>query len=125
MKHHRRKTNGNLCAALRTVRWTEDGGNIRTELANLEDISPTGACLHMEQSIPAGAQVWLYHPKGKYKGKVKYCESQEIGYLLGIAFEARYRWTRLDFQPSHLVEVPRHDLLEEPSVFDMLKLQNS
>src|SRR5262249_3254646 len=107
MRQHRRKIKRNLCAALLMVRWIEDGRNTRTELATLEDISATGACLHAEHSIPAETKVSLCHPNGKYRGKVKYCESQEIGYLLGIAFEPGHRWTRLDFQPSHLVELPQ------------------
>jgi len=87
-----------------TVQWTEDGGNIRTEQATLEDISPAGACLHLEHAIPAEAKVVLRHPKGKYIGEVRYCESQEIGYVLGIAFGPKSRWTRLEFQPSHLLQ---------------------
>lgn len=103
MKHHRRKTKRNLCAALLLIRWSEDGGRLSTQICNLEDISATGACLHLEHFIPAETAVSLHHAKGEYKGKVKYCRSQEIGYLLGIAFDPGYRWNRFDFQPAHLV----------------------
>lgn len=85
------------------ISWTEEGGVTRMEIAALEDISATGACLHLEHHIPAEATVSLHHPKGKYEGKVRYCRSQEMGYLLGIVFDPGYRWTRLDFQPSHLL----------------------
>jgi hypothetical protein len=85
------------------ISWIEDQGRGRSEIGTLEDISVTGACLHIEDSIPEGTSVCLHYPKGKYQGKVKYCKAQEIGYLLGIAFDAGNRWSRLDFQPSHLV----------------------
>jgi hypothetical protein len=102
MKHHRRKTKRNLCAALVRIGWSEEDGSNRTEVGTLEDISATGACLHLENPIPSDITVSLHHPKGRYKGKVKYCRSQEIGYLLGIAFEPGHHWTRFDFYPSHL-----------------------
>jgi len=106
MKHNRRKAKRNLCAAIVSIHWTDDGGNKRTETATLEDISATGACLHLDYFIPREAKVSLYHPKGKYEGKIKYCAAQEPGYLLGIAFEPGNRWTRVDFQPPHLLDVP-------------------
>jgi hypothetical protein len=40
-------------------------------------------------------------------GKVKYCVFREIGYFLGIEFEAGSRWSRNDFRPQHLLD-PRH-----------------
>jgi hypothetical protein len=101
----RRKKNRNMCAELLTIRWTEDDRRSRSEVANVEDISATGVCLHLEHSIPPGTEVSLRYPKGKYQGKVKYCTSQEIGYLLGIAFDNGYRWSKTDFQPSHLLEL--------------------
>ena len=83
------------------VNWTEADGRSRSEWGTLEDISATGACLHLEQSFAADASVTLLYPKGKYEGKVKYCISQQFGYLLGIEFDPGYRWSQLDFQPAH------------------------
>ena len=75
----RREKNRNMCAELLTIRWSEDG-RVRDEMVTLEDISATGACLHMELSIPPETDVSLHYPGGEYQGKVKYCTSQEIGY---------------------------------------------
>ena len=87
------------------ISWKEDDGRSRSETGTLEDISATGACLYLEHSIPAGTVVSLHYPKGKYQGKIKYCRFQEIGYSLGIAFDNRKRWSKLDFQPAHLLEL--------------------
>ena len=103
MKHNRRKTQRNLCAALVMISWTEDGGGTRTEIVALVDISATGACVHLEHPLPVEATVSLHHLQGKYEGRVRYCRPQKIGYSLGIAFEPGYRWTRLDFQPINLI----------------------
>jgi PilZ domain-containing protein len=104
MNNRRREKKRNLCADLIAISWTENSGRIRSDMGTLQDISVEGACLRLEQSIPAGTGVSLYYPKGKYDGKVKYCRSEQSGYLLGIEFEPSYRWSRLDFQPSHLLD---------------------
>src|SRR5713226_2011609 len=101
----RREKKRNMCAELLTIRWSEDDGRSREEMVTLEDISATGACLHLEHSIQPETEVSLHYPRGKYQGKVKYCTSQEIGYVLGIAFDEGYRWSKADFQPSHLLEL--------------------
>jgi hypothetical protein len=101
----RRKNDRNMCAEFLTVHWIEEGLS-RIEVAALEDISPTGACLQIEKPIPVGTRVSIHYPNGKYPGRVKYCESNSIGYLLGIAFDKGYRWSKSDFEPSHLLELP-------------------
>ena len=105
MSHHRRKKKRNMCAALLMISWTEGDGRSRSEMGTLEDISAKGACLHLEHSIPPETEVCLHYPKGKYQGKVKYCTLQKIGYVVGIAFDNGYRWSSLDFQPAHLIEL--------------------
>jgi hypothetical protein len=101
----RRKNDRSMCAELLTVHWI-DGGRSRIDVAGLEDISTNGVCLQIEQPIPVGTPVSIHYPSGKYRGKVKYCESHPIGYLLGIAFDEGYRWSKSDFEPSHLLELP-------------------
>jgi hypothetical protein len=100
----RRENNRSMCAELLTIRWTDHDGATRSEVAGLEDISTTGACLNLEHSILPETEVALHYPNGKYLGKVKYCTYHETGYVLGIAFDEGYRWSRLDFEPSHLLE---------------------
>jgi hypothetical protein len=112
MNLRRRKKNRTVCAELLMVTWVDVNGISKNEWGSLEDISATGACLHLEKSIPTEAKVTLFYPetnvtlhypKGKYEGKVKYCESQQIGYLLGIAFDPGYVWSRQDFRPAHVL----------------------
>ncbi|HYR83811.1 MAG TPA: PilZ domain-containing protein [Terriglobia bacterium] len=102
----RRENNRDMCAELLTVRWTDHDGLSQSVVATLEDISATGACLQMEHSILPGTEVCLHYPNGEYMGKVKYCIYQDLGYLLGIAFDEGYRWSKTDFEPLHLLELP-------------------
>jgi hypothetical protein len=103
-----------MCADLLTIRWTGVEGSSRSETATLEDITVTGACLHLEQPIPPETKVSLHYENGKYEGIVKYCTCEETGYLLGIAFDDNYRWSRTDFQPSHLLELPPKPVTSVP-----------
>ena len=102
----RRKNTRNLCAELLTIRWTDEAGRSRSEVATLEDISARGACIQLEHLIPPETKVCLDHPKGQYEGKVKYCSHQDAWYVLGVAFNDDYRWSKTDFEPSHLLELP-------------------
>jgi hypothetical protein len=40
-------------------------------------------------------------------GKVKYCVYREIGYFLGIEFEAGSRWSLRQFKPQHMLDPRR------------------
>ena len=96
-----------LCADLVDVQWKDQTGRVRRSVANLEDISLSGACLQVERPVPLGTPYRITYPKGVLNGKVKYCVFREIGYFLGIEFETGSRWSRNDFRPQHLLD-PRH-----------------
>jgi hypothetical protein len=89
------------------VQWKDQTGRVRRSVANLEDISLSGACLQVDRPVPLGTPYRITYPKGVLVGKVKYCVFREIGYFLGIEFEAGSRWSRNDFRPQHLLD-PRH-----------------
>jgi hypothetical protein len=40
-------------------------------------------------------------------GIVKYCVFREIGYFLGVEFEAGTRWSQRHFRPQHLLDPRR------------------
>jgi hypothetical protein len=96
-----------LCADLVDVQWKDQTGRVRRSVANLEDISLSGACLQVDRPVPLGTPYRITYPNGVLVGKVKYCVFREIGYFLGIEFEAGSRWSRSDFRPQHLLD-PRH-----------------
>ena len=103
----RRENNRSLCAELLTIRWTDGDGSSRSEVVTLEDISATGACVQVEHVIPAETEVSLNYSGGQYLGKIKYCTYRDVAYFVGIAFDDGYRWSKEDFEPSHLLELPQ------------------
>ncbi len=104
-----------LCADLVAVEWRESGGPTQQAVANLEDISASGACLQLDDPIPLNTQVRIAHSRGELVGRVRYCVYRDVGYFLGIRFEPGSRWSRKDFQPLHLFDPRRLLELEADS----------
>jgi hypothetical protein len=96
-----------LCADMVEVLWKDKTGNLRKGVANLEDISLSGACLQFEHPIPLQTDLQIRYPKGELVGKVRYCVYREIGYFLGIEFEPGCRWSARHFKPQHLLDPRR------------------
>jgi hypothetical protein len=93
-----------LCADLVDIQWRDPSGRRRRGVANLEDISLSGACLQVDRPVALGSTLLISYPKGELSGRVKYCVFREIGYFLGIEFEDGSRWSQRDFRPQHLLD---------------------
>jgi hypothetical protein len=76
-------------------------------MANLEDISGSGACLQLESAIPVHTQVTMTYGSGQLAGHVRYCVYREIGYFLGIKFADGVKWKRRQYRPQHLFDPRR------------------
>ena len=96
-----------LCADLVKIEWSDRSGAEHTAVANLEDISSSGACLQMEEDVPVQSAVKISHEKGELEGRVRYCVFKDIGYFLGVEFEPGFRWNAKQFKPMHLLDPRR------------------
>lgn len=96
-----------LCADLVDIEWKDPNGRSRRGVANLEDISLSGACLQVDRPVPLGTALHISYPNGELTGKVKYCVFREIGYFLGIEFNDGCRWSQRSFRPQHLLDPRR------------------
>jgi hypothetical protein len=96
-----------LCADLVDIRWKDKTGRGRKATALLEDISSHGACVQLDGPIPQNTVVSIHHPKGALQGTVKYCVYRDIGYFVGLQFEPGTQWSRKQFQPQHMLDMPR------------------
>ena len=95
-----------MCSELVTIRVHRDDLPATEWVANLEDISASGACLHSETEIMEGAAIEMITPRCSFKGVVRYCRFVEIGFDIGVSFESRAVWNRDRFEPEHLLDVP-------------------
>jgi hypothetical protein len=96
-----------LCADMVEVSWTEKSGRIRHATGLLEDISPSGACLQLETSVPVGVQIGWRSPKRAFTGRVRYCVYREIGYFVGVEFNAASKWSKQAYKPQHLLDLKK------------------
>src|SRR3954470_17070240 len=96
-----------LCADLVDVRWKDKTGKGRKATAVLEDISTSGACVQLDGPIPQNTAVKICFPKGELQGTVRYCVYRDIGYFVGLQFESDSKWSRKQFQPQHMLDMPR------------------
>jgi hypothetical protein len=95
-----------MCSELvKIVTAGADGPPVEA-VANLEDISPSGACVQLEAAIPLGTDIEIVSSACRLKGRVRYCRFVEIGYDVGVQFEPRAAWDRRLFVPDHLLDVP-------------------
>jgi hypothetical protein len=58
-----------LCADLVDIQWKDPNGRTRRGVANLEDISLSGACLQVDRPVPLGSALHITYP-GELSGKV-------------------------------------------------------
>jgi len=103
-RRERRNEPRSMCADLVKVRIGEAGG-VREEVANLEDISPSGACVQLEAAAREGADIEIVCSKCRLKGKVRYCRFVEIGYDVGVAFDKPGAWDGRQYIPKHLLQL--------------------
>ena len=96
-----------LCADLVDIQWRDQAGRNRRGVANLEDISLSGACLQVERPVPLGSAIRMSYPSGELSGLVKYCVFREIGYFLGVEFSPGQRWSQRSYRPQHLLDPRR------------------
>ncbi|MBK5295418.1 MAG: PilZ domain-containing protein [Acidobacteriia bacterium] len=96
-----------LCADLIEIEWQDNSGRSRRVMANLEDISISGACLQLDGAIPLQTRVRIKYPSGDLHGLIRYCVFKEIGYFLGVQFDEGTRWSQKNFKPQHLFDPRR------------------
>jgi hypothetical protein len=96
-----------LCADMVEVFWRERSGRERRATGLLEDISPSGACLQLETSVPLGIQIAWHSPKQEFTGRVRYCVYREIGYFVGVEFNDSSKWSKQAYKPQHLLDLKK------------------
>jgi hypothetical protein len=109
-----------LCADLVRLDWlAEDNPRteqalLRTEQALLEDISPMGGCVQLEEPVALGTIVMLTLGETPFHGRVCYCNFRDDGYFIGLRFSHDTIWSAGVVKPRHLTSL-RQLGLEAPA----------
>jgi len=101
----KRLENRDLCADLVKMTWTPNLEQSNKDWAILEDISPSGACLEIDEPIPVDTVVELEFGEDRCRAIVRYCNYDKTNYLLGVEFESGYSWSSSRWEPKHLVRI--------------------
>ncbi|HEV3329411.1 MAG TPA: PilZ domain-containing protein [Bryobacteraceae bacterium] len=94
-----------MCADLVKIQVGRGRKRTHETVANLEDISPSGACLQLETAVQEGADVQILCARCKLRGKIKYCRLIESGYCVGVEFNKPKSWTLRRFKPRHFLDI--------------------
>ena len=84
---NRRKTRRFLCSELITVTWSSGRGTSSSEVAVLEDLSQTGACLFLPRRIEEGTRVNLRNGTQSVAAYVCRSECRGDGYFIAVEFD--------------------------------------
>jgi hypothetical protein len=105
MKNTERRHEGRfLCAEIVHLIRIENE-RVKTLEAVLEDISPVGACVQVEEEVPLGVEVMLATAHTSLCGVVSYSVYRDYGYFVGIHFLDDAHWSKNVFVPDHLINL--------------------
>jgi hypothetical protein len=93
-----------LCSELVNVLYEDPSLILNQIVANLEEISSTGATLFVEEPLEPASPV-SFHAKGHdLNGFVESCDFHDIlGWIVEIEFDACSQWSLQMFIPDHSV----------------------
>ena len=90
--NERRVTPRMPCAEPVQLQWSDEAGRARMAIADLTDISLTGASLQLERPIPLRTQLRFTFSGQELTGTVRHCVLRELGYAIGLEFDPGCQW---------------------------------
>jgi hypothetical protein len=95
-----------LCSELVTVTYEEEPGKICQTVANLEEISATGAVVLLEEQPSVGATISLSIQGRDVFGVIKgRLHDAVLGWYAMLAFDATSVWNHQWTKPKHLLAI--------------------
>jgi len=94
-----------MCAELVNILICHEDQTVEEAIANLEDISPSGACVQLEKAVRLGADIEIVCSTCRFKGKVRNCRYAGDGYDVGVAFDHPRAWDPSRYEPAHLLPI--------------------
>jgi hypothetical protein len=106
MEIHEKRLEGRfLCADLVRLDWLVGEDHLRTEQALLEDISPLGGCIQLDEPLALGSIVMLTVGRTPFYGHVCYCAFRDDAYFIGLRFSNDTVWSASIVEPQHLTNL--------------------
>ena len=68
--------------------WVDSAGNPHVAPVMLEETSPLGACVRMQEPIRVGSKITVKWQREQFSGTVRHFKRDESDYIVGIARDA-------------------------------------
>ena len=94
-----------MCSELVNIRIRHEDQTVLESIANLEDISRSGACVQLDEAVRLGADIEIVCSTCRFKGKVRNCRYAGGWYDVGVAFDSPGAWDASRYEPAHLLLV--------------------
>jgi hypothetical protein len=94
-----------MCSELVNILIRHEDHAVEQATANLEDISPSGACVQLDEAVRLGADIEIVCSTCRFKGKVRNCRYAGNWYDVGIAFDKPGAWDAKRYEPAHLLPI--------------------
>jgi hypothetical protein len=94
-----------MCSELVNILIRYEDHTVHEAIANLEDISRSGACIQLDEAVRPGADIEIMCSTCSFKGKVRNCRHTGGRYDVGVAFDNVGAWDASRYEPAHLLPV--------------------
>jgi hypothetical protein len=92
-----------MCSELVNILIRHEDQPVQEAIANLEDISPSGACIQLDEAVRLGTDIEIVCATCRFKGKVCNCRFAGSLYDVGVAFDDPGAWDASRYEPAHLL----------------------
>ncbi len=93
-----------MCSELVSAHWVDEFGHKRKEVANLEEIWPSGARLQLPTPIRQQTQLRIVGRGTEFLAQVCTCAADFAGYFAEVQFEGGYEWSKQKYLPEHFFD---------------------
>ena len=94
-----------MCSELVNILIRHEDQTVLEAIANLEDISPSGAGVQLDEAVRVGADIEIVCATWRFQGKVRNCRFAGSLYDVGVAFDDPGAWDPSRYEPAHLLPV--------------------
>jgi hypothetical protein len=102
-----RRSDRLMCSELVEIAFQDQAGRWIRETGVIEDVGSNGLGVSLNLPVAVGRTVTVSNPRFRSQATVRHCEFEEYGYLLGLEFSGGFEWNRADWEPEHLLRLPK------------------
>lgn len=105
-KDHR-KSDRLMCSELVEIAFQDQAGRWVRETGVIENVGSKGLGVSFSMPVTVGRAVTVSNSRFRSEAVIKHCAFEEYGYLLGLEFSGDFEWNRADWEPEHLLRLPK------------------